>query len=280
MVADMHDSLLFFTERGRVFQLKAHEIPDATRQAKGIPLINLIDIDQDELITAVVAVTSFDQDSMLLATKMGEIKRTPLSEFASVRRNGLIAMNLEPGDELIAAKLARADDDVLFDNAPGIANRFAVKYAAGGIQNERRRPRHSPGAGDQVVSMEVVSPLTANCSPSAPMAMASGRRSGSTAPTRVAAVAWRTSRLPTRPDRLSRARRQRHPRADDHFHDGVVLRTTVDSIRITGRSAQGVHIMNIGPHDSVAAIAGIEEHEEEQPPASPPARRTRRNQPE
>src|SRR5581483_1795585 len=156
LIADMHDSLLFFTERGRVFQLKTHEIPDATRQAKGIPLINLIDIEQNELITAVVAASSFEQDSLLLATKLGEIKRTPLSEFSAVRRNGLIAMNLEASDELIGAKLARADDDVVLMTAGGTANRFAVKdlrsasRTSGGVRGLRL------AKDDELVSIDIV----------------------------------------------------------------------------------------------------------------------------
>jgi DNA gyrase subunit A len=280
MIADMHDSLLFFTERGRVFQLKAHEIPDATRQAKGIPLINLIDIDQNELVTAVVAVSKFDQDALLLATKMGEIKRTPLSEFASVRRNGLIAMNLEAGDELISAKLARTDDHVILLTAHGVANRFAVKdlraasRTSGGVRGLRL------AAGDEIVGMEIVikdgqllTISTNGYGKRTPFVqytpharggsgMANFKITDKTGPVVAARAVNGTRELMI----IST--------------DGVVLRTTVDSIRITGRSAQGVHIMNIGPHDSVAAIAGIEEHEdhEEEPPEQPARGRGRRSE--
>src|SRR5205807_2580293 len=110
----------------------------------------------NELVTAVVAVSKFDQDALLLATKKGEIKRTPLSEFASVRRNGLIAMNLEAGDELISAKLARTDDHVVLLSAHGVANRFAVKdlraasRTSGGVRGLRLV------AGDEIVGMEIV----------------------------------------------------------------------------------------------------------------------------
>jgi len=280
LIADMHDSLLFFTERGRVFQLKAHEIPDATRQAKGIPLINLIDIDQDELITAVVAVTSFDQDSMLLGTKRGEIKRTPLSEFSSVRRNGLIAMNLEAGDELIAAKLATADAHVLFVTRMGIANRFAVKdlrvasRTSGGVRGLRL------AAGDQVVSLEVVVrggqllTISANgYGKRTPFEQYSPHSRGGSG---MANFKITDKTGPVVAGRAVNGTRELMIISTD----GVVLRTTVDSIRITGRSAQGVHIMNIGPNDSVAAIAGIEEHEvhDAEPPAAPPRRRSRRTE--
>jgi len=276
LVADMHDSLLFFTERGRVFQLKAHEIPDATRQAKGIPLINLIDIDQDEMVTAVVAAASFDQDSLLLATKLGEIKRTPLSEFAAVRRNGLIAMNLEAGDELISAKLARATDHVVLITTDGQCNRFAVtdlraaSRTSGGVRGIRL------AAGDALVAMELVVPggqlLTVSAngygkrtpfdqySPHArgTSGMANFKITDKTGPVVAARAVNGTRELMI----IST--------------DGVVLRTTVDSIRITGRSAQGVHIMNIGPNDSVASIAGVEEHDDE-PPETPSRGRASRS---
>src|SRR3990170_3441132 len=113
LVADTHDSLLFFTDRGRVFQLRTYEIPDASRQGRGIPLVNLIDMEQGELVTAVVAARSLDHDFLVLATKLGEVKKTALKEFESVRRSGLIAMDLEPGDELVFARLAKEDDDIV-----------------------------------------------------------------------------------------------------------------------------------------------------------------------
>ena len=143
LVADTHDSLLFFTDRGRVFQLRAHEIPDTSRQARGIPLINLIDIDQGELVTALVAARTMDRDFMVLATKHGEVKKTALSEFESVRRNGLISMDLESGDELVVARLAAEGEDVVPVTSDGHAVRFAVdalrsaSRTSGGVRGVR-----------------------------------------------------------------------------------------------------------------------------------------------
>jgi len=276
LVADMHDSLLFFTERGRVFQLKAHEIPDATRQAKGIPLINLIDIDQDEMVTAVVAAAAFDQDSLLMATKLGEIKRTPLSEFAAVRRNGLIAMNLEPSDELISAKLARAIDHVVLITREGQCNRFAVRdlraasRTSGGVRGIRL------SGGDALVAMELVVP-------GGQLLTVSANGYGKRTPfDQYAAHARGTSgmanfKITDKTGPVVAARAVNGTRELMIIStEGVVLRTTVDSIRITGRSAQGVHIMNIGPNDSVASIAGVEEPEDT-PPETPARGRARRS---
>src|SRR5438270_11561100 len=127
LVAHSHDGLLFFTDRGRVFQLKVHELPEVSRTAKGEHLINLIAIEQRERVTAIVYVPKgVSRDFMIVATKKGEVKKTAMDEFEVVRRNGLIAMDLEEDDELIGAKLAHADDDVLMITAQGKAVRFTV----------------------------------------------------------------------------------------------------------------------------------------------------------
>src|SRR2546430_4247253 len=127
LVAHSHDGLLFFTDRGRVFQLKVYELPEVSRTAKGEHLINLIAIEQRERVTAIVYVPKgVSRDYMIVATKKGEVKKTAMDEFEVVRRSGLIAMDLEEDDELIGAKLAHADDDVLMITAQGKAIRFTV----------------------------------------------------------------------------------------------------------------------------------------------------------
>ncbi|HKD76299.1 MAG TPA: DNA gyrase subunit A, partial [Ktedonobacterales bacterium] len=106
LITHAHDALLFFTDRGRVFQLRVYELPDTGRTARGEHLINLISIEQRERVTAIVSVPKgISRDFMIVATKKGEIKKTPMDEFEVVRRSGLIAMNLEEDDELIGAKL-------------------------------------------------------------------------------------------------------------------------------------------------------------------------------
>ncbi|HLE82195.1 MAG TPA: DNA gyrase subunit A, partial [Dehalococcoidia bacterium] len=113
LIADTHDSVLFFTNRGWVFHVRAHEIPEASRQAKGLPIVNLVSCGPSEKVTAVVAVSTFDQDRfMVLATARGEVKKTALQGFSTTRAIGLVAMDLEEGDELVAARLAGPKDDV------------------------------------------------------------------------------------------------------------------------------------------------------------------------
>ncbi len=140
IVADTHDSLLMFTDRGKVFRLKAHEIEERTREWRGLPLRNLVQIEGEENVTAILVVQSFDNDFLLLATRLGQIKKTALSEFANVRRAGLLAFHLQNGDELTLATTARANDDVLVASSAGLAVRFPVKLlrpasrASGGVR--------------------------------------------------------------------------------------------------------------------------------------------------
>ena len=126
LVADTHDNLLLFTDRGRVFSLKTHEVEERTREWRGLPLRNLVEVEPGEHVTAMVAAPELDKDFLLLATRDGQIKKTALKEFASVRRAGLIAFNLQNGDELVLATTAHAGDDVLVASAGGLAVRFPV----------------------------------------------------------------------------------------------------------------------------------------------------------
>ncbi|NQT30735.1 MAG: DNA gyrase subunit A [Deltaproteobacteria bacterium] len=158
VVADTHDNLLFFTNRGRVFHLKCYEIPaDSTRTAKGIALINLFSITENERVTAMVALPDFKPGVyLLMATSGGEIKKTMVDKFAAVRSSGLIAMDMEPGDELVAARLATDKDDVMLASEGGQSIRFAiselraVSRTSGGVRGIRL------GADDRVVGMDIV----------------------------------------------------------------------------------------------------------------------------
>ena len=155
-VADTHDNLLFFTNRGKVFCLKCYEIPaDSSRVAKGMAVINLFPVTEGERVTAMVAVTDFTPDTcMLMATSLGEIKKTAVDNFASVRSSGLIAMDLAKGDELVATCLATDQDDVIFVTQKGQSIRFAVSSlrassrTSGGVRAIRLT------SGDNVVSMD------------------------------------------------------------------------------------------------------------------------------
>jgi DNA gyrase subunit A len=155
-VADTHDDLFFFTDRGKVFYLKCHEIPaGSSRTSKGLAVINLLSIAEGERVTAMVTTTGFTPDAyMVMATRQGEIKKTALDKFVAVRSSGLIAMDLAVADELVSVCVATDRDDVLLVTKKGQSIRF-------GVSSLRPASRTSGGVrairlakGDNVVSMD------------------------------------------------------------------------------------------------------------------------------
>ena len=160
LVADTHDVLLCFTNRGRVYRLRPFEISgDISRTTRGTPVINLVRVAEGERIQALVAVPDLLNDSVLvLATALGEIKAMSLARLAGIRAAGLNAMDLEAGDELVSARLGNPGDDVMMVTAMGQGVRFRLdeiplrSRAAGGVRGVRI------AKGDILVSMEIIHP--------------------------------------------------------------------------------------------------------------------------
>ena len=161
-VADTHDNLLLLTNRGRCFSLKCYELPaDSSRVAKGMAVVNLFSISEDEKVIDIVVVPEFVPDTfMVMASRLGEVKKTSLDKFAAVRSSGLICMDIEPGDELLAGCLATDKDDVVLVTKKGQSIRFAVSSirassrTSGGVRGVRL------SAGDQVVGAGIAFPKT------------------------------------------------------------------------------------------------------------------------
>jgi DNA gyrase subunit A len=257
LVTHNHDSLLFFTDRGRVFQLRVYELPDVSRTAKGEHLINLISIEQRERVTAIVYVPKgVSRDYMIVATKKGEVKKTAMDEFEVVRRSGLIAMDLEEDDELIGAKLAHADDDVLMITAQGKAIRFTVaelrsaSRTSGGVRGIRL------AKGDKVVSL--------NLAPKGgELLVVTENGYGKRTPVDDYPTHNRggggviTSNVTEKTGLVATARVLAEKDNDLMIISagGVVIRTDVSTISVAGRATQGVRLMNLGEGDSVVAVA-------------------------
>src|SRR5712692_5618791 len=257
LVAHSHDSLLFFTDRGRVFQLRVYELPDTGRTAKGEHIINLISIEQRERVTAIVCVPKgVSRDYMIVATKKGEVKKTAMDEFEVVRRAGLIAMNLEEDDELIGAKLAHADDDVLLITAKGKAIRFTVEElrsasrTSGGVRGIRL------AHGDRVVSL--------NLAPKGgELLVVTENGYGKRTPIDEYPTQSRggggviTSKITKKTGLVATARVITEKDNDLMIISagGVVIRTDVSTIHVAGRATQGVRLMNLGEGDKVVAVA-------------------------
>ncbi|MFC2034528.1 DNA gyrase subunit A [Chloroflexota bacterium] len=265
VVADTHDSLLFFTNRGKVFRLKCYEIPSGTsRTAKGLAVINLFPIDEKETVTDVLAVSEFPPDTYLLrATRLGDVKKTALKEFASVRSNGLIAMDVKAGDELLAVRLASDHDDVILVTQKGQSIRFTVSSirtslrTSGGVKGIRLMPE------DHVVAMEVADPdafllvVTTNGfgKLTSIKRYPQQHRAGS---------GVRTFRLAGKTGDVAAARQvSLSHQVMIISADGIITRTPVleqnarKGITIQGRSTQGVILMRLGDSDRVVAITSF-----------------------
>ncbi|MFZ1317475.1 MAG: DNA gyrase C-terminal beta-propeller domain-containing protein, partial [Candidatus Saccharimonas aalborgensis] len=156
--ASTHDWLLFFTNKGRVFRLKAYEVPAASLAAKGVAAVNLLQLQPEEKITSIInhAKDAPDDGYLFMATTKGTVKKTPLKDYANIRTNGLITIKLDDGDELRWIKQTSGENDVVISTSAGQAVRFnesecrPMGRAARGVRGVRLRPN------DIVVGMDVV----------------------------------------------------------------------------------------------------------------------------
>jgi len=266
LVADTHDNLLFFTNRGKVFRLKCYEIPaGSSRTARGIAVINLFPIAEGERVTDIVAAAELTPDAyLLMATSRGEIKKTALDKFIAVRSSGLIAMDVEKDDELVAARLATDKDDVMLATEMGQSIRFAVSgiraslRTSGGVAGIRR------ASSDRVIGMEIADPegfllvvTTNGYGKLTPISQyPRQKRAGS---------GVRTFKLTEKGDSVAAAKLATVSQQVMIISaDGIVIRTPVKEkdpkkgITVQGRSTQGVRLMRLGGNDRVVAVAAFE----------------------
>jgi DNA gyrase subunit A len=154
-----HAYLLLFSNRGRVYRLRAHEIPERERNAKGLPVVNLLPLAPDETIQAIIDTREYGTERYLFfITRLGQVKKTTFSEYDSSRRDGLIALNLRDGDELVRVVVTDGHDNLILVSRQGLSIRFSEEdvrpmgRAAAGVRGMKLR------AGDAVVSADVVRP--------------------------------------------------------------------------------------------------------------------------
>ena len=254
------NTILFFSDRGKVYSEKAYQIPDADRTARGIPIVNVLGMDAGETITAAVAVPDFvAAEYCTMATRNGRVKRVTLAEFNAVRPSGLIAITLDPGDELGWARLTNGEDEIILVTEQGQALRFSeasvrpMGRAAGGVIGIGLEK------GDFVASMEVIEPdgdlliVTAHgYGKRTPLSdyPVKGRATGG-----VITIDQKTLK---QVGGIAAARVVQE--ADDLTiisSGGVILRTRVQDVKQAGRATRGVHIMSLEGSDSVASLARI-----------------------
>ena len=254
------DTMLFFSDSGKVYSEKVYQIPDADRTAKGIPLVNVLALGPNERITAAIAVSDFSAHGFcVLATIRGKVKRVVMEEFASVRPSGLIAMSLEDGDQLGWARLTSGNDEVIFVTEQGQALRFsegkirAMGRQAAGVQAIRL---HND---DCVTSMDVVEKdgsllviTSTGFGKQTPLKdySAKGRATGG--------VSTIDQKALKDIGKIVAARVIQ--KADDLTiitSNGVAIRIKVKDVRQAGRSTRGVHLIKPQDGDSVASVARI-----------------------
>ncbi len=262
VVGDTHDNILFFTDQGKVYHLRAYDIPDSKKQARGTFITNLVEMDQQERVTTIVVVKDYEHDFMVLATRQGQAKKTPLKEFEEVRRNGKIAMRLDDGDELIAARLASEASDVVLVSSDGQAIRFGVRElrsasrVSGGVRGLKLK-------GDAyVVGAEAVHPEAAQPEQ---LVVITERGFGKRTEMEQYPVKGRggqgvrTLNITPKTGNVA-AVRMVAPNQELMLvsEDGILIRTKVDSISLLGRNTQGVTVMKVGETDRVASIANFD----------------------
>jgi len=283
LVANTHDWCLFFTNRGRVFSSKVHQAPDASRTAKGIPIINLegVQVDPGETILAVITIPNFEKGHFLvMATRQGIIKKTPIEQFEKVRSSGIRAITVREGDELAWVVVASGEDEILLTTALGKVARLHEREvrpmgrdAAGVIGIRLAR------AGDQVVGMHVARPggdvlvLTeTGYGKRVEIASFRNKHRGSQGVTLITLEAEKTGKV---------AATEVVTEEDEELllisENGQVVRTDVTSVNRYGSAARGVIVMRLNEGDRVAGIAvfraGLAEQQgigDNDAPAAPP----------
>jgi DNA gyrase subunit A len=257
-VATTHHYILFFTNGGRVYRLKAYEVPQTSRQAMGTAIINLLSIEPGDIITATVPVREMDAEGyLIMATELGEVKKSSLQEFIHLRSNGLRAFDLEEGDELKWVELAHRNDEVILVTRNGMSIRFHEKdlrsagRPAGGVRGIGLRE------GDRVVGMTLARP---DCDLLVATELGYGKR-----------TPIRSYRKQTRGGRglITMRLTQKTGRIVDTAvvdstdkviiitSNGIVMKCPVGEIRCCSRSTQGVRLINLVEQDRVASFARV-----------------------
>ena len=265
IMTSTHDYLMFFTNTGKAHKIKAYEIPEATRTAKGTPAVNFLNLMQRERITAVIPIKEFAEDKFLIAvTKQGTIKKTALSNFDTNRKTGLIAMNLKDGDELIGIKQTSGTNNVIIVTKNGKCICFSeddvrpMGRIAGGVRAIKLEK------DDEVVAMELVEP-------GQELLVVTQKGFGKRTKVEDYKIQVRGGKGLLTYDKAKFKKTGQLVGAmavedDDDIllinSDGIIIRMAANEISKLGRATQGVKIMNVGEDANIIALAKVIRDEE------------------
>ena len=271
IITSTHDFLMFFTDMGRVYKIKAYEIPEASRTAKGTPVINFLNLNSTERVTAMIPVREFKADECLvMVTKQGTIKKTPMSEFDTNRKTGLIAITLKEGDKLISVALANGNENVLVVTKLGKAIAFSE-------EDVRPMGRNAGGVraillekGDEVVSMEL------DIDQQRKMMVITENGFGKRTPLEEYRLQARGGKGVATYDKSKFGKTGTLVGAtlvseDDEVmvinSNGVIIRIRADEVSTLGRTTQGVKIMKVEKGNRIVSFAKVVDEESAKKPS-------------
>jgi DNA gyrase subunit A len=262
-IAGTHDYLMFFANTGQAYWLKVHEIPQASRAARGKPIVHCLGMKPNEQITALVRVKEFaESECLIFATRLGTVKKTLLSEYANVRANGIRAINIDEGDELIDVQVCDANSDIILATTQGMS----IRFHQGDVREMGRATTGVKGIelgkGDAVIGMVVLRR-------DATILVVSGHGYGKRSELSEYRVQKRggkgiiTFKVTDKTGPLV-ALKEVLP--DDELmmitKHGVIIRVPVEGIRVIGRNTQGVRVMNLEAGDAVQDVARVVKEDE------------------
>ncbi len=267
--ASTHDYLLFFTNRGRIFRLKAYEVPAASLAAKGVAAVNLLQLQPEEKITSIIRHEKDAKEDgyLFMATTKGTIKKTPLKDYANIRTNGLIAIKLDEGDELRWIQKTTGQNDVIISTSAGQAIRFSEKdarpmgRAARGVRGVRLRPN------DSVVGMDIVDDDGRSLLVISQNGYGKATKVANFPSHKRGGVGIKAAVVTAKTGPIVSVRTLEENASEVLLisNKGQAIRVALKDIPTLGRTTQGVRIMKLGDGDAVSSLGLMPEKAEDEP---------------
>ncbi|MDC0765322.1 DNA gyrase subunit A [Brevibacillus sp. AG] len=263
-ITNSHDYIMFFTSKGKAYRLKGFEIPDLSRTAKGTPIINLIQIEKGERVSAVIPVKEFDQEHYLFfATKKGIIKKTTLESYENIRKGGLIAVNLREDDELIGVRLTDGKQEIIMGTHKGMS----VRFNEGDVRTMGRNATGVKGItlddDDDVIDMDVIKP-------NAEVLIVTANGYGKRTPVdeyRIQSRGGKGIKTHNVTDRSGPVVGLKVVEPEEDLMiittSGIIIRTEMKGISVMGRYTQGVKLIRLSENEQVGSVAKCPPTEEE-----------------